>query len=112
MWLEEEGNRCPKCGTYWWQWKYYDEEAGKWRRRLDHPLEADLDTCLGCRDVAVVWGAHTAEGKEQPGKGVRVLWFARQPHEGADAAVPHDHGPIETPTRATSSQLGGPGLAG
>lgn len=100
MWLAEEGNRCHDCGTYWWQWKWYDEQAGKWKR-IRHPeLHAEPETCLGCREREQLQRAYS-RADTQPPPGLKILWYPSEQVEGADAAIPHDGVQPVAPAAAT-----------
>lgn len=45
----EQGERCPRCGTYYWMWETQDPETGEFQAIHPPPYEADLWRCQGCK---------------------------------------------------------------
>lgn len=77
--MEEETQRCRRCGTYTWEWQYLDEQ-GKWQMRRDIHREADVWTCFGCKGMDEVLETLSHRGKVH---GAQVRWFPRADREVA-----------------------------
>lgn len=74
VWLEEEADKCSRCGTFTWQWQYEDED-GRLRQHTHPPLEVGWWTCYGCRDMDEQLDGATDKGRQPLPPGRQLRWF-------------------------------------
>ncbi len=81
VWLEQEGQRCDRCGTYTWQWQTYDEDTDTWEMLPHVHQEADLWTCHGCREIDDKYDkVRDSDGAIR--NGLQVRWFPKLARRG------------------------------
>lgn len=56
-WSAEQSHRCPRCGTFDWEWQDPDTHEQV------HTWEADVNTCQGC------FGLDATAARMKAGKG-------------------------------------------
>ena len=70
-WKSEQANRCPRCGTFTWEWQDPDthEPVRTW--------EADVDMCQGCFGIDTVAASMRDSKSSSRGQRPRLFYIKR-----------------------------------